>query len=883
MKSIEATARMMDLIKKGLQDIGYQPGLMREHYPFSDPGTPAHPVRHIDLAAFAQEPLSVRNACLGVAVVSGKAPKDLQPFRALGAPQVFGLDADRGLVTRWKMPASGLPEYLDEFPWDQFPTVVWERRQVWGPQEVLRAKSISFTRRPVQLDFFDVGFMPALEDMINDKLDALLKEVIAASKQAYLARHGREPDYEELFRLIFRLIAAKLLADRGHPGGWEQMDAPTAVEAVEARYFADVPREPVLSDPEVQQVAWASFRQGVHFQNLSVETLAYVFENTLVSETTRATYDTHATPPGIAEFVVQHLPFERIDLERCHIFEPFSGHAPFLIAALSRLRTLVPELDPTERHRYFVRSLSGMEADPFAREAAFNSLIIADYPNLDSWDIALGDAFSSPTFDRYLERARVVLCNPPFGEFTEEQRTANPVLGSGSKAVAALERVLANPPAMLGFVLPRAFAEGQSYREARRRINALYDDVYLVELPENAFRYSGFPTVLLICHGRRTDHPHRRAALVVKKDYEAFLETAEPTWKSEAPSIWVPADDATLWYPALQRVWEGIQMLETLGDMAEVHRGIEYNIPFARHVSALMADRPTPGFQPGIQRVTPDFEPLREPPTVYLNMDPVLMRRQAHELPWDQPKVIANAVRLSRGPWTLAAALDAQGRVCYQNFHGIWSKGGLPLEVIAALLNGPVANAFIQTHRTSWHNLLTLVRSVPVPDFTEKQIEVITALVREFRSVREEAAIHAGLLAESQSHLFSGSDARCWELLWRIDAAVLAAYALESELEAELLHHFQGSARPGPFGERRPYPDGFPEFFLTEEAHAERLHRRRLRRRQQLVDAKYLRGLNEEEQQELARLTRETEAYFAPYYAPIIERLEEGLRQREGA
>ncbi len=182
-------------------------------------------------------------------------------------------------------------------------------------------------------------------------MDKLLRDVIASCKSAYKEYHDTEPDYKALFRLIFRLVAAKLLGDRQYPGNWLNNDAQQVIKAVEAFYFQDIAPEAVLNDIQVQDIAWRHIRTAFSFRNLSVEALAYVYENTLVTPETRKEYGTHATPPQIAEYIVQSLPFEELAYDERHVFEPFSGHAPFLIAALGRLRALLPsDMDTKQRH-----------------------------------------------------------------------------------------------------------------------------------------------------------------------------------------------------------------------------------------------------------------------------------------------------------------------------------------------------------------------------------------------------------------------------------------------------------------------------------------------------------------------------------------------------
>jgi hypothetical protein len=785
-------ATLLDTVREGLIEIGYHKDLLQENYSFVDMYGQGQPLRQVELAAFAQEPPSYRNACFGVAVPPYDGPDAIMQYRALGAPQVLALLPESGVIRRWKMPAHGSPVLLDSIDPAHLRNAIWGHRAEWNPEKVLRAKSIRFTSESIQLDFFDAGLIPALEDLVHEKLDKLLHDVIASCKSAYKEYHDTEPDYKALFRLIFRLVAAKLLGDRQYPGNWLSIDAQEIIKAVEAFYFQDLAPEAVLNDIQVQNIAWRHIRTAFSFRNLSVEALAYVYENTLVTPETRKEYGTHATPPQIAEYIVQSLPFEELAHDERHVFEPFSGHAPFLIAALGRLRALLPsDMDMKQRHDYFVRMLSCMELDAFACEAARDSLILADYPNPNGWRIANENVFSSLRLDTYLMQAQVVLCNPPYEDFAPEDRRSNPSVRSANKAIEALYRILQHPPKMLGFVLPRLFVGGRSYRELRKQIASLYNDITLVELPDIAFNYSEAETVLLIAHGQRTPQPLGRSILVEKKDYQQFIYTGEPTTCTEIPSSFAQ-DEAgiTLWYSRLQRVWDELAHLSRFEEVAETHVGIEYKLPMKENEKELISELPRTGFIEGLARVTDDFEPYIIPYHSYLNMDPTKIRYEGYKRPWEKPKVIANSARISRGPWTIVATIDKQALVCFQNFHGIWPIGNLPLEVIAALLNGPVANAFLSTKRTSRRNKIETINQIPVPKLNISQIQLIVSLVREYRSCREQWRTQPDRADYYESH--------CRGIMMQIDAELLAAYNLPMHLEQELLKYFDGYRRPGP-------------------------------------------------------------------------------------
>ncbi len=149
-----------------------------------------------------------------------------------------------------------------------------------------------------------------------------------------------------------------------------------------------------------------------------------------------------------------------------------------------------------------------------------------------------------------------------------------------------------------------------------------------------------------------------------------------------------------------------------------------------------------------------------------------------------------NAARKSRGSWTITAAIDEQGLACYENFDGIWPAGDMPLEVIAALLNGPVANAFLSSHRTTRRNKIETIKRIPIPKLQPSLTHLIVSLVRSYRSYRKQ-----WLEQPEQAKYFEGC---CRGIMRRIDGELLEAYNLPLQFERDLLNYFDGVRRPGP-------------------------------------------------------------------------------------
>ena len=772
-------------LKREFHDLGYVEGLMREDYTFADVLDSNYTTKQIPLAVFAQEPPSYRSAAFGVALANGQSgPELIYGNRSLGAPQI--LEIEGAYIHRWRVASTETPSRLDTVASEAIPELFARHKEEWSPRSILRAKSSRDSA--TQLDFLDYDLMPLLDYEVRTKLDRLLKETIESGISTFeKSSVFSEEHYPPLFRLVFRLIAAKVLADRGQSGNWTSSNPQSAIRAVDQFYFGSVKSDEIISDLQTQRVIWDRIRNAFHFQNLSVDSLAYVYENTMVTSDARKSFGIHSTPREIAEYIVNRLPFQKLDEDRRQVFEPFSGHSVFLVAAMQRLRDLLPpEMDPERRHEYFVGMLCGIELDDFAREVAKLSLMLADYPNPDGWRLIGSDAFDSPHFEAELGRASVILCNPPFEKFSLDEQEGYGNVTSGPKPQEILSRVLDQPPALLGFVLPLAFLTGDSYRSLRTKLRNTYSSVEFLVLPDRVFLHSEAETVLLIASGVGSEISTLRTGRVYKKDLPGFYANGRISFGEDILGESARRED--YWKPLkLRSLWEETASMRRLGDLVEIHRGIEYRVPLGTHRDHLVARELRAGFSKGVHRVDDSIKPYVIATSVYLNVTSDQLRGGAIKYPWSESKVLVNSARRSRGPWTLTAAVDTEGLTCYQNIHGVWPKVDLPIEVVAAALNGPIANAFVDEFEGKRDVRIRTLMKIPIPEFDKFTVRRITALVQ--RYIEEQLSQSSQALDEEASLHQSRNT------LLLIDALVLRAYNLPRSLERQLLDHFHGHDR----------------------------------------------------------------------------------------
>ena len=819
----ERQEKLFQEVLRQLEALGYRGERLVRSYQFPDWFEEGNPVRIAPAAAFGRIPQAYDSACFAVVLSNGKSGAQLlTDYRALGAPMAFEVRDDS--VVYWKI-GRDVAQMREErrIPPDALVGVFRDHEAEWTSRDVLRVKNIRFEVGPQQLEF-DLGLILALEKHIQIKLDTLLKEVLAEAESVYRRSTSRDANPKDLFRLVFRFLAAKVLHDRGHAPFSSFPDFSNAddVLTLVGRYYGEA-NLPLPDDVNTRFAVGQGLWNRVDFRNVSVEVLAYIYENTLVDKESRELLGTHSTPHNIARYIVHHLQFEKINQDEPLILEPFSGHGIFLVAALQRLRDLLPnDMDEKERHNYFVKRLRGYEIDSFATEVSKLCLMLADFPHHNGWQLHNEDVFVSRAFSQDLRKAGVILCNPPFEDFPLSDRRRYNVR-SVHKPAELIRRVLASLPASgtLGFVLPRAFLDGNNYRDIRNLLTQRFDEIETVGLPDKVFHVSQQTSALLIAKTpRRRDTPLVRVTYthVDDKDRERFLsEYAFTRRDSEVKSL----SDAqeSLKVVALREIWSRLERCPKLGTVASIHRGVEWKQPFVeeQYISTV----PKPGFVRGLHKVEGIQSYLPASPT-FLCAKTQFRRGNAWALPWKHPKVLFNASRISRGPWCLAAFDESTGLVASQNFHALWPDNHWTPKTFTAFLNGPVANAFVAVRESEQQrSRVKAVRDIPVPELGPKDVEAIDGLVdRYIGLIRSALSSRPGSHTKSNAWTFYGRDQilpfltsevnlfhEARQVLLEIDATILKAYDLPPRLEHELLDFFRDARTP------RPVPFGFIEYF----------------------------------------------------------------------
>lgn len=789
-------------VKRAFHDIGYHRDWMRERYHFADLYAANTREQEIALGVFGQEPLDYRSACFGLEFKSADEPPEtvLNRMRALGAPQLFYVV--NGTTQRWQIHADHVSK-AETVPTHNLDKLIKDHQPTWNPQAFLRAKAGFVPPGPQQIDFIDMGLLPALEHEASRKIDGLVRRVCSLAEGFHQERN-LELDVGNMFSLVFQLLVGKLLLNRGiaTTPQIDFSDVELVLGAVRNHYPSEdqaALQNRGLPQDILQKIA-SEVSASFSFANLSAETLTYVYENTFVSAPSRKKLGIHSTPSYLADYILTQLPLEQIPLDQWNVWDPTCGHGIFLIAAMRRMRALLPD-DWTgrQRHQFFSKRLHGVDIEKFSIEVAKLCLMLADFPEANGWDLLNRNIFTGTLIEERARTASIVVGNPPF----EALEQTKPLV---RKPAELLRRILPHMPqgAMLGMVLPRAFLDGADYRKERDVLLRQFDLINVTALPDRIFTYSEVETSIVIARKQKEKSSFFLYREVHDNDRMAFQSSLRSTWEERTPNAYFAEMHRNkIAVPRLRDVWQALANQPTLSAIATVRTGIRYKArKHHPNLGTTFYKEAGESRRLGIENVTDTFMQYTATGQRYFSMDPELQQNGAYLYAWDEEKVIVPASRSARGPWRYAAALDRNGLCMSRRFYAVWPKKvnaaiKVLASVLAAILNAPVAMAYIYTHTAQKDITTEAYEAIPLPRLNDlaQAHDRLAALVERYMGLsqapnRDENALKMALLD--------------------IDAEVMRLYDLSPQQERQLLDLFWGDTRRRvPFDFQGYFPPNF--------------------------------------------------------------------------
>lgn len=782
-----------------------------------------------------------------------------------------------------------MPELLESIPTDNVAKFFQEHREQFSPGAVYRAKTWGRFQRAYQLSFVDLGLMPLVEEEVGKSLDRLIEQNVSGLKDRLGWGQVTGDQGRWLLQTVFWLVSGKILGDK-QVAAFRDLsldDVDEVFRRLANHYGTKLLTAGSQRKLEALQESARIISRHSSLVLTTTESLAHVYENTLIEAATRSSLSTHSTPSFLVDYTLGNLAdwIREIPVEDRSVFEPACGHAAFLVSAMRLLAEMLPpgKEAPTSRGPYLRRRLHGNDIDAFALELARLSLTLTDIPNPDGWDLEPRDMFLGNRLGEQAKKNTILLANPPFDNFSAEERDSyrdqNSPVHFVNKSAEMLWRTVPNLPlgAVFGVVLPQTFLHSKNARDLRQFLVTECELKEICLFPDKVFSFSDAESTILI--GRRkkaSGQSHVLYRRVREREVQSFRSCYVASATRTVSQSQFSSDELfSMRVPELEEVWAALADNPTLADIAVLGQGLIYHGKHLPPATPTYSEEQFEGSQQGFVFFDHGLQ-LHEMPKLYwMNLDSSAIRRPVSGTTVGTPQVLLNYAPASRGPWRLKALIDRQGHPVTSRFIPVRPKAPLnSLETSWALLNSPVANAYAFAHLGKRDNIVGDIRKIPVPE------------VRSFEEV--ERAASAYLEAAG-----SQSDSRALQrLLFRVDAEVLKLYSLPLELERSLLAIFTNWERVGvPFKQSRYLPRElensvqFSDFLQFEQDWPATNRERGL-----LIDKNISGTISKEEQMRLDALQAYADYHVdqvAPRPSHVLDELEKrlasGLPKKDGA
>lgn len=816
-------------VGKNLRRCGYTDSLLERDYVYDKTAG-----RRVSLAGFANSVRDSRTSC--VCVLACRDPEGVKEeyvnsYRDLGAPLVFV--AWSGNVEWWAIERGGA-RHIETIEAENIEAFFERKSGDLAPDRIWRAKNLGRVDTSQQLTFVDIGLMPLLEEEMGERLGGLMRRVIGFLKEAYTVGQLEQAKNQQwLFRAAFWVLCAKILRDKAVPefAGLKLNNIDAVLRAVKIHYGAE---EDVEVGTKKQRAALEKAAEEVDrfasLATLTTEAFAYMYENVLVDKKLRSALGIHATPSYLVDYIVWQLwPWiEEIPQDKRVVLEPACGHAPFLTGAMRLLRELF-EGDEGAFHKYAKKNLIGTERDSFAREMARLSLTMADVPNPNGWKILDGDIYAGDTLSKQAKSVTILLCNPPFENFKpheqEVYKKSEDELNCFNKAAEMLWRTLPYMPggSVFGVILPRAFLHSNKKNLAplRREILSGFELSQICELPENVFTFARHRSVLLFGRKVTPKEAHRlRSNRVLCRKVESselskFIEKYEGRDEQILQGKLSMNANVDLRVRYLEDVWTFCERAyPVLSSVVDGGQGFSFKGKGLPMGTKTAEKKRFPDGVLGYAAVNENLQLHELPDEYWMNLSHSVIQRPRWGIEANKPQIIVNYARVGSGPWRMKALIDEKGRpvtsafLVFRIHDSEWS-----LHDVWAILNSPLANAYVYCNSMERHNLKGTVTSIPLPSVGRAGLNQVRDLVETYFALRRKFPLEIGRETSDEAK----------QLLLLIDAEVMRLYDLPPKMEKRVLDLFQGVQRKGvDFDFTGYYPEGYESAiplheYLSEE------------------------------------------------------------------
>ena len=512
--------------------------------------------------------------------VATSPENDARACRDIGAPLTFL--CHRGHLLWWSQRDREPYQIGEPIPGNRLEGFFREHKDDFDPKTIYRAKTLGRFEKTWERSFVDLGLMPMLEKEAGQTIERLLLDSVAELREAL--GWPKQVDLKQgqwLVKSVFWLLGAKMLHDKEVDGfirlSFANVDD---VFARVAAHYGDSADGLVTSQPKRLALEAVAKRitSSADLRLATTEALAYVYENTLISDEVRTEFGTHSTPTYLVDYIVGRLTpwIEGLEQDQRSVFEPACGPGAFLIAAIRLLTSLLPpkSAEPRARKKYLRDRVRGYDVDDFAVEIARLSLTLTDIPNPNGWSVKAANLFESELIERAARQSAILLANPPFEDFKPTQRAT---YGRKfrqprflNKAAEMLYRAFLAMPAggVFGVVVPQTLLHEANATEFRRLLVEHFEFQEVCLFPDKVFNFADQESAILLGRKHPPVSPLSRSIRyrrVRERQVELFKQSYGATSQvTLQPRRFQQAERFDLRVPDLESVWEQCKDLPRL-------------------------------------------------------------------------------------------------------------------------------------------------------------------------------------------------------------------------------------------------------------------------------------------------------------------------------
>lgn len=618
------------------------------------------------------------------------------------------------------------------------------------------------------------------------------KGLIAAKKYLKKKKNINGQDLNNITSITMHVISAliincKIKLDEKVPDIFELL---TSLSQTYKEYFSE--KLMFKYGKELLIEIYKNLNRSINYQSVDHELLGYFYESTLLqlsetkAESIRKEFGIYYTPRILSQEIVLSIPFESIPVDERYILDGTCGSGSLLLSACKRLEDLVSyEKTEFDRHDYLTKMIEGYDIDKFASEVARLSLLLYSLPYGNKWNIHAGDLLRISKSK--VQVPSIILGNPPY----EEVRGNNQKI---QKAAAFLDKYLEwlQDDGFIGIILPESFLQNDSSISQREKLLNEFDIMELWMLPGQIFE-NNCSTIVIIAQKKKAQEENITKVKVLVRNKESircylkkrkwdfeFFVNIQKRWVNE-PKYKIsvsPVEDI------LQKIVKG---KKTIGEITRNVMGImlpsDYSfsqmkidgwIPYIVNANKFRKYVISPEMCENVAFV--DYHMSEEEEKEVKKGYKGLRLRRSYESMYAVSNKIL--VKMSSTPGEINcinALVDEEGYYPSHSFFVIISEDKkVSNYVLCALINSKLVNAYVRRACVKRTLTTSVVRNIPVPEFSDVQISEIEQC---YLSIKEAYALEDKEKVE--------------EIQEEIDEIIFEAFELELDERGKIRKFFE--------------------------------------------------------------------------------------------